>query len=193
MLVSIFLNKLSPSPQLEIKFSTQNNDPVNGNDLCNRVFGGSKGLRGCKMFKAFFCLNDPKKEVPKRSDDPNYKIGRLMRHMQLVSQEAWDPGPDLAIDEQTIGFQGRCANKRRMTYKAQGDGFQCDALCNEGYTFSFYFRNQPAPKTHLLLGLLPLHSQVMSLFDSLRSRFHRVTFAGSAWPISTFFPDRAAF
>ncbi len=171
-----FLNGLSPSPQLEMKFSNQYEDPVNGSDLCNRIFGGSKGLRRHKMFKAFFCLNDPKKEVPKRSDDPNYKIGRLLRHMQLVGQEAWDPGPDLAIDEQTIGFQGRHADKRRITYKAEGDGFQCDALCDEGYTFSFYFRNQPAPKKYLLQGLSPLHSRVMSLFDSLRSRFHRVTF-----------------
>jgi hypothetical protein len=118
--------------------------------------------------QSFFCLNEPKKEVSKRSDDPNYKIGRLMRHMQLVSQEAWDPGPDLVIDEQTIGFQGRHADKRRITYKAEGDGFQCDALCDEGYTFSFYFCNQPAPKKYLLQGMLPLHSRVMSLFDSLR-------------------------
>jgi hypothetical protein len=171
-----FLNGLSPSPQLEMKFSTQYGDPVNGNDLCNRVFGGSKGLRRHKMFKALFCLTDPKNEVPKRSDDPNYNIGRLMRHMQLVSQEAWDPGPDLAIDEQTIGFQGRHADKRRITYKAEDDGFRCDALCNEGYTFSFYFRNQPSPKTYLQQGLLPLYSRVMLLFDSLRSRFHRLTF-----------------
>jgi hypothetical protein len=83
-----FFNGLSPSLQLEIKFSTQNNDPVNGSNLCNQIFRGLKGLRRHKMCKAFFCLNNPKKEVPKQSDDPNYKIGQLLRHMQLVSQEA---------------------------------------------------------------------------------------------------------
>ena len=36
--------------------------------------------------------------------------------------------------------------KLRISYKREGDGFQCDALCDEGYTFSFYFRHGDAPK-----------------------------------------------
>ena len=42
-----------------------------------------------------------------------------------------------------------------------------DALCADGYTYSWYFRNQAAPKYWLERGLSPLHSRVMSLFQQL--------------------------
>ena len=35
--------------------------------------------------------------------------------------------------------------KLRISYKREGDGFQCDALADEGYTFSFFFRHGNAP------------------------------------------------
>ena len=37
------------------------------------------------------------------------------------------------IDEMKIGFQGMHAVKKRITYKAEGDGFQVDALCEDGF------------------------------------------------------------
>ncbi len=51
----------------------------------------------------------------------------------------------MAIDEQTVGFQGQSGMKPRISYKQEGDGFQCDAVCNSGYMFSFYFRHGPPP------------------------------------------------
>ena len=33
-------------------------------------------------------------------------------------------GRDISGDEPTIGFQGRHADMLRITYKAEGDGFQ---------------------------------------------------------------------
>ena len=38
-----------------------------------------------------------------------------------------------------------------------------DALCANGYTYSFYFRNQAAPKSWTENGLSLLHARVMSL------------------------------
>lgn len=60
----------------------------------------------------------------------------------------------------------------RITYKAEGDGFQCDAICESGYTYTFYFRNQPAPEKYTKLGISPLHSRVLFLFDQLSEKFH---------------------
>ena len=62
-------------------------------------------------------------------------------------------------DEQTMGFKGKHSDKLRISYKKEGDGFQCDCLTDDGYTFTFYFRNQPAPKNYLDLGFSPLHSR----------------------------------
>ena len=53
---------------------------------------------------------------------------------------AWRMGRDISGDERTLGFQGRHADKLLITYKAEGDGFQCDALCDSGYTGTFFLQ-----------------------------------------------------
>ena len=42
-----------------------------------------------------------------------------------------------------------------------------DALYADGYTYSFYFRNQAAPKSWTKKGLSSLHSRFMSLIQQL--------------------------
>jgi hypothetical protein len=170
-----FMQGLNPSPQVEFKFASQTADPIQGNDLCFRNFGKGAVVRH-KQFKAFFCITDPSKATPSRTAKPNHKVDTLLRHVQQVSMSAWKLGRDIAADEQTIGFQGNHRDKRRITYKAEGDGFQCDAICQNGFTYTFYFRNQPAPKKYLDQGLSPLHSRIMGMFDQLDTKFHNCWF-----------------
>ena len=75
------------------------------------------------------------------------------------------PGRDLSTDDQTMGFKGQHDKNLRITYKEEGDGFQCDCIADNGYTFTFYFLNQPAPKRWLDKGYSPLHSCCMALFN----------------------------
>ena len=63
-------------------------------------------------------------------------------------------------------------DKKRITYKNEGDGFQADALCNDGYCYQFYFRNEPGNENYTRNGLSPLHSRVMLLFDTLKDDYH---------------------
>ena len=86
------------------------------------------------------------------------------------------PKRDLSGDEETMGFKGKHIDKLRITYKAEGDGFQCDAICDDGYTFTFFFRNQPAPKKYLDAGFSPLHARIMALFDCFTDEYHMVRF-----------------
>ena len=72
-------------------------------------------------------------------------------------------------------FQGQHKDKQRITYKAEGDVFQSDALCDEGFTYQVYMRNDHAPKKYLKQGLSPLHSRVMELFDDVRDSYHHYT------------------
>ena len=44
-----------------------------------------------------------------------------------------------------LGFQGWSRIKLCILYKKEGDGFQCDAVCDDGYTFSFYFHHGDPP------------------------------------------------
>ena len=60
------LDRISPSPQVEMKFNPQSLNPVNGNDIVSEAFGGvaTKALRKQKMFKAFFGFQDPRIQPP---------------------------------------------------------------------------------------------------------------------------------
>eukprot|EP00978_Attheya_sp_CCMP212_P005814 scaffold12969_cov65-Attheya_sp.AAC.6 len=62
-----------------------------------------------------------------------FKCKAFLEHHRLNCQMMWDTGADLSIDEQTLGFQGQDEDKLRITYKKVGDGFQCDAICEDGY------------------------------------------------------------
>ena len=89
---------------------------------------------------------------------------------------AWRLGRDILGDEQTIGFQGQHADKLHITYKAEGDGFQCDALADAGFTWTFYFCNQLVPEKWKMLGYSPLHPHILGMFDQLEEKYHNCLF-----------------
>ena len=87
--------------------------------------------------------------------------------MMRVEKDGINIGWSISVDEMDTIFQGQHKDKQRVTYKKGGDGFLMDALCAEGYTYSWYFRNQLSPRKWIGYGLSPLHGQVMSLFEQL--------------------------
>ena len=67
--------------------------------------------------------------------------------------------------------------KLRVSYKREGDGFQCDALCDEGYTFSFFFRHGDTPtlgKEYDHLQLSDTAKRVVWLAERLPNVWTRV-------------------
>ena len=162
---------LIPSPTLSRKLSRQGEEPIQGNDLIASALGKGAGKRH-QQFRKWFAIQDPLKVVPNRKEFPNWKVDPLLRHLNQVSMKAVHLPENLACDEQTISFQGRSIYKLRVKHKNAGDGFQCDAICNDGYTYSFYFRHQAPPEKYTKEGLSPLHSRVLFLFDQLKSKHH---------------------
>jgi hypothetical protein len=77
------------------------------------------------------------------------------------------PGKWVAIDEQTIGFQGALSMKLCISYKREGDGFQCNAVCDRGYTYSFWFRHGPPPTLGPDFKTWSFHQQLIELSGSL--------------------------
>ena len=75
-----------------------------------------------------------------------------------------------------MGFKGQHKDKLRISFEKEGDGFQADCLADDGYTFTFYMRNKPAPKEYLDQGHSPLHSCCFALFGCLMDNYHRVQF-----------------
>jgi hypothetical protein len=51
---------------------------------------------------------------------------------------AWDCAPDLSGDEQMIGFKGNHCDKKRVSYKWEGDGFLMHCVID--YTHFLFFK-----------------------------------------------------
>ena len=117
--------------------------------------------------KCFFSATDPLKPIPPTDTHPNCQIDPVLKHIMRVSKQCVVLGSNISIDEQDIGFQGQHRNKQRISYKPVRDGFLVDTLCSEGYTYSWYFRNQATPRQWMERGLSPLHNRVMSLLQQL--------------------------
>ena len=84
------------------------------------------------------------------------------------------PGKSISVNEMTMGFQGRHPDKKWITYKGGGDGFQADALSDDGYTVQVYMWNGPAPKEYLKSHTSLLHAWVLKLFDVLEESHHKI-------------------
>jgi hypothetical protein len=165
------LNGLNPSPNIADKFKSQVEDPVQGNDMCHNAFGSNAAERLVE-FKRFLTLVDPRIPTPTRKQDPNYKINAIIKQLIHISKKVMIMGKWLSVDEQTISFKGKHVDKLRINYKKEGDGFQCDAICSDGYTFTVYFRNIAAPPALIEKGLCPLHARVVSMFEQLPSKHY---------------------
>ena len=162
---------LIPSPTLVQKVFPQVEEPIQGNDFIASAIGKGAGKRH-QQFRKWFAVQDPLKPLPNKKEFPNWKVDPFLRHLNQVSMQAVHLPENLACDEQTISFQGRSVYKLRVKHKTAGDGFQCDSICNDGYTYSFYFRHQPPPEKYIKQGLSPLHSRVLFLYDQLKSKHH---------------------
>ena len=93
-----------------MKFKFHAEDPVNGSDICNRIFG-KQGVTRHKEFKAFFACVNPIIPTPPTNTHPNWKIDPLLKQILRISQSAIHIGKNISIDEQDIGFQGRHKDK----------------------------------------------------------------------------------
>ena len=88
-------------------------------------------------------MTDP----PAREKYPNWKICQLLAWMNFIFPTAYLLGIKVAIDKMIMSFQGIHIDKRQITYKAEGDGFQADALDDEGYCYQFYIQNNNHQKS----------------------------------------------
>ena len=151
MIGLLFVNGVCPRPSFTMWFERHN---IFGNEFIAKAMdkhipGGHRSVRGIrrwKHFRRFMCMFDFRENAKKETEkNPLWKVQRFLDEINDNAAKMWIPGKWVAIDEQTLGFQGRSGIKLRITYKNEGDGFQCDAICDSGYTFSFFFRHGDPP------------------------------------------------
>ena len=111
---------------------------MSGNDYVCSSFGLNAERRH-KHFKAFLSCANPAIDPPSRDKHPNWKVRALIKWINMISPEAWSCACQIAVDEMTMRFKGMHRDKLRITFKAEGDGFMADALCDDGYCYQIYF------------------------------------------------------
>jgi hypothetical protein len=160
-------NGLSPVPDMDLWFCDPSNNAVYGDDRVRRAWPG--GSRRFKQIETFLHISSP--FTPSHRGNLT-KLEPLMSMIKKRSMEMWEAGAKGSIDEQTIGFQGRCKLKTRIKYKVEGDGFQCDAYCDSGYTYSWFFRFEKL--TPVDDSFSPLHNRTLMLLSTLRADYTKV-------------------
>ena len=157
-------NGVAPTPNQVLAFQDPRNSFVWGDNRTREVWEG-KGCGGparrWQHFRSFFHIQsyaqqdmtktDPKTgqfvKLDANTAGPLVKLEPMLSYMRMKWQRGWRPGKDLALDEETVGFKGRCSLVVRIKNKNEGDGLQADCICDEGYTFTFWFRCDHLPCT----------------------------------------------
>ena len=186
MIGVLFANGLTPKPQFDFWFCTQEEEPLFGSNMISKALARKnlatgntiKASRRWKHFRRYFTMQDYR-ENPREQQrkNPLWKVQHLIDELNKQAKDMWVPGIFVAIDEQTIGFQGQSGMKLRISYKREGDGFQCDAICDSGYTFSFYFRHGEPPNLGEKFNhfdLSPTARRVVWLAERLPNKWTRI-------------------
>jgi hypothetical protein len=182
----LFANGLSPKPRVDYWFETAERFPLFGNNLVLKVMtktvsvSGKNiwGIRQWRHFRRFLTLSDYRDSPgEKQKADLLWRVWELINELNKQCKDMWIPGKWVAINEQTIGFQGASLMKLQISYKQEGDGFQCNALCDSGYTYSFWFCHGAPPDLgpefkHLELS--PTARCVMRLASHLPNEWTRI-------------------
>ena len=135
----LFANGLTPKPHVNYWFCSEDKEPLLGSDLIstalrrkNSATGKTINAARClKHFRRYFTVADYHKSPrEKQKVNPLWKVQELLDELNKQAKDMWVPGKWVAIDEQTLGFQGASGMKLWISYKREGDGFQCDAICD---------------------------------------------------------------
>ena len=106
---------------------------------------------------------------------PNWRVHPLLMSMEFILPRTYMIGVALSIDETTMRFKGHHADKKRITYRAKGDGLQKYSLCHKGYIYQKFMHNYLPPKTYLSKRMLTPHAIVMALFDNVEWKPNQCT------------------
>ena len=166
-------NGVCPVPQMALQFKDPRESFVFGDDRVRNVWkgehcGGSE--RRWVQFRSFFHIQTPNpfewKKAPfappgpgadektgkwtklnYETKGPLYKCEPMLSYCRNKWCSAYLPGKDASLDEETAGCKARCAIVTRIktSQKKEGDGFQADAICEDGYTITFWFRCDNLP------------------------------------------------
>ncbi|MFM8621986.1 MAG: hypothetical protein ACKOB3_01190, partial [Holophagaceae bacterium] len=173
MLGVYILDGLAPSPQLVQKMQPQSKLPTHSNDRIANALGAGYQQKH-RSFRHSFGVQDSLITPLLKEKCPNFKVDEFFRWLRYIWKEAWVLAENFSVDEQTTKCQGKCEYKCRCgKFKRLGDGLQGDCIADDGYTWDFYFRNEPIDADLLAQGYSPMHCRLLHMFKNLRESGHQ--------------------
>ncbi len=147
----LYVNAVSPKAPFTVWFKSVGETKVFGNGGFSKAFNkhvsGGRVISGEHQWNhccQFMCLYDVMEML--QAKDPLWQVAPILIELPKNLEHLWVTGKWVAIDEQTVGFKDKHGLDLHKTYKKEGNSYQCDALCEDGYIFSFYFCHGDAPK-----------------------------------------------
>ena len=172
MLGVYIINGLAPSPQLTQKMQPLSKQPTHGNDKVASAIGTGYQQK-YHSFRHFFACQDLLMTPPLKEQCPNFKVDEFFWWLRHIWKEAWLLGEDFLMDEQTTKMQGESEYKTCCgKFKRLGDGIQGDCITDDGYTWDFYFHNEPIDKDLLGKGFCWMHCRLLHMFGNLCESGH---------------------
>jgi hypothetical protein len=105
---------------------------------------------------------------PAKDKCPTFKVDEFFRWLRHIWKEAWLLAEGFSVDKQTCKIQGKCKYKSHCgKFKQLGDRLQEDCIADDGYTWDFYFRNEPVNAELLAQGYCPMHCWLIHMFMNL--------------------------
>ncbi len=106
---------------------------------------------------------DPLVTPPPKDKCPNFKVDEFFCWLRYIWKEAWVLATGFSVNKQTCKMQGK------SEYKSCCGKFNAD----DGYTWDFYFWNEPCDPKLLVQGYCLMHCRLLHKFMNMRESGHR--------------------
>lgn len=96
------------------------------------------------QIKRYLKISNPieDEKIDTRGPDWWKKLDPLVTEFRSASKRYWTPGSHVSVDEQLVGFRGRCAHTMQLACKAAGVGFKLYSICQDNYLIDFLFTSK---------------------------------------------------
>ena len=142
------LQGLSPSPQVELKFHSQSEDPVNGNDFVQKSFGGKPGISR-RRHKHFKCFLPQWTQFPKHHLATPTQIGKYIPYLSICfrfqrRQYSW--AGTFCVTSKQLNSKGITQTNRELLTRRKDIGFLLTAFAVTFTPFLFIFDTRKQAK-----------------------------------------------
>jgi uncharacterized membrane protein YgcG len=165
---------LRPMPQMRLQFADPDTNFVFGDARVRGLFE-RKHHRFQEARSCFHIAAKVRPETDAEKADPFFKTREFIDELRSLCERLWLAGEFLAGDEMSIEIQGRLSIKITFRRKKRKEGVQVEALCENGYVWTFHFRSDPLKPDQVSdPNLCTTTNRALLLLSRLKHAHHKI-------------------